>query len=390
MGVIKRRLKLNYILNHYDPFASTHFAHVTGLLAELAVQGCAVNLFVEKTSGPLPQLPGVRVRALRLRAPLVRHIELFLRLCLASLAGYKSTFIRISAPAAIVASICHSVSGGRAYLWQSGTTREFDLGQKWGWSRVHWVVRSAIPNYLARKICQRFVTGPEPMVDYYADSVGIDRRKIRLLYNDIDLEKWGKGEGCEIDRNFLEYFGIPRPSHVMLLVHRLSPVRQTPVYLEKLFFDLKREFGLDWVIVIAGDGEEKSTITGLADAAGVGSCCRFLGPVPNRELPVLYGLADLFINPSRAEGFPRVIIEAMASGLPIVTTDAGGTSALLGRLQAGWVADKDVPGDFSRLVMELLRNPEVMAELARENLLQVARFSTPAVARMYMDVLGEQ
>ncbi len=57
---------------------------------------------------------------------------------------------------------------------------------------------------------------------------------------------------------------------------------------------------------------------------------QLLGPVPNRDLPRLYATADAVVMPSYEEGFPRVLLEAMASGTPVVTTDAGGSVDVVG------------------------------------------------------------
>ncbi len=384
-----RSLKVNYILNHYSSRDSTHFAHVLALLQEMSLQGGRINLFVEKHEGEGPSIHGVQVHMLRCQKPVLRHIELFFRLAVAVRQGYRSTFIRITAPAAIVASVCHALLGGRAFLWQSGATHEFDWSRPWGVGKLKWIAGSAFPNFLARSLCQRFVTGPEAMVDYYANVVGIERKKIRLLYNDIDLTRWKQHDPVKRSERFFDHFGAEKPKHVLLLVHRLSPVRKTPMYLEPLFKELVRSFGSDWLLLVAGNGGELFVAEKMAKDAGVVECCRFLGAVPNKELPELYGLSDVFLNPSHAEGFPRVVIEAMASGLPIVTTDAGGTEQLFGSMQAAWVVNKDEPGQFASRVVSLLKNEGEMARLSQENLMVVSRYSTPTVAGMYAHVLGE-
>lgn len=382
-------VKFNYILNHYSPAASTHFAHVVALLREMAAQGCEINLIIEKSQAGGPSIDGVQVQLLRCQMPFLRHLELLIRLGQASFRGYRSTFVRIAAPAAIVASLCHLLLGGRAFLWQSGATHEFDWSRPWSWSKLRWVIGSAFPNYLARSLCQRFVTGPASMVDYYADVVGIAREKIRLLYNDVDLVRWKDAGDLDREEAFRQRFGVKRPAHVLLLVHRLSPVRRTPMYLGPLFSELARTFGRDWILLVAGGGSELPAVMQLATEAGVDGCCRFLGAVPNQDLPALYRLADVFLNPSHVEGFPRVVIEAMACGLPILTTDAGGTRELLGPRQVDWVVDRDAPDLFAERVVSLIADKEEMACLAQENLATVQRFSTPQVARMYAAVLGE-
>lgn len=72
---------------------------------------------------------------------------------------------------------------------------------------------------------------------------------------------------------------------------------------------------------ICGDGPLRGELESLTQELGVQDCVHFLGGVPNRDMPIVYSECDLFVLPSRAEGFPRSLLEAMASGLPVITTD---------------------------------------------------------------------
>lgn len=78
-------------------------------------------------------------------------------------------------------------------------------------------------------------------------------------------------------------------------------------------------------LVIAGDGEHRSALEHQATALGLdGDAVRFLGAIPRPEMVRWYRRADIFCLPSIYEGFPLAILEAMAAGLPVVTTTASG------------------------------------------------------------------
>ena len=81
----------------------------------------------------------------------------------------------------------------------------------------------------------------------------------------------------------------------------------------------------DLVYVVAGDGDDRARLEGLAHELGVSERVRFIGQVPDRDLPDLYRAADVFVMPSTGEGFGIVFLEALASGIPVIGGDSDGS-----------------------------------------------------------------
>jgi glycosyltransferase involved in cell wall biosynthesis len=381
--------KLIYILNAYSESDASHFTHILHLLEVMAEQGCEIVLLIEKP-GTLPKLknPSITVLGLRTKLPILRHVELFAMVAGLIRRGYHRTFVRIAAPASIMASLAHRLFGGRSFLWQSGTTQEHDWAQPRSMSKLKWWFSSHAPNWMARRLVHRFVTGPEAMVDYYADVVRVPREKITLLYNDIQIERFSSD--CRVDSRacFFEKHTLPSNTLVLLLVHRLSPVRRTLMYLEPMLKALaKMTPNRHWILIVAGGGSELEAAKALVQRLGLAIRVIFLGNVSNRDIPALYSVANIFVHPTYTEGFPRVLIEAMAAGLPIVTTDAGGTGQLLGPKQMDFVVNKNDPVEFARKTIELIDRNDQWPVLTMENKKGVQRFSTPAVAKMYLKEL---
>ena len=212
------------------------------------------------------------------------------------------------------------------------------------------------------------------MVSYYRRTYRLPAAKVALLYNDIDLSSVNAA---------VPVTQSSRPR--VLMVHRLSPVRETGRYFPALVESLGQfaSEGSSVILDVIGDGPERAELERMATRAGDGLHVRFLGALPNRKLHSHYASASLFVMPSYREGFPRVILEAMARGLPIAATDAGGTRDLVGPLQDRFVIDRDSPEALAAAVVSLLEQPALRATLSSENLEQVKRFSTPAVAAMY-------
>lgn len=78
------------------------------------------------------------------------------------------------------------------------------------------------------------------------------------------------------------------------------------------------------VYVIAGVGDQQSTLKALADSLGVNHFVQFLGNVARDELPSLYREADVFVMPSTGEGFGIVFLESLACGTPVIAGDSDG------------------------------------------------------------------
>lgn len=382
--------KLIYILNSYSATESSHFHHVLGLLEALAAQGIGIALVIEKAATtPTFSSKNIQVIALKNRFTILRLIELFIILCRLIRQGYTRTYIRIAAPAALTATLAHRLCGGAAFFWQSGTTLEYDADQPISLKKFKWYLSSHIPNTLARKYVHFFVTGPAFMIDYYARVGGVKREKIRLLYNDIDIERFAPaGDSSMRKAAFLSEHGLAPDTLLLLLVHRLSPVRRTQLYFPSCLSHLRDTGFLSRVaVMIAGEGPELPAIQAEVQALGMCDRCLFLGSVPNREIQLLYTLADIFLHPTYNEGFPRVVIEAMASSLPIVSTDAGGTRELMGEFQAKLIVSRDDSQAFALCLEKMIADPDLRQRLAQENRLYVENFSTASIATMYEEVL---
>ncbi len=130
--------------------------------------------------------------------------------------------------------------------------------------------------------------------------------------------------------------------------------------------------GIDLTATIVGDGKYKTELMEQAERIGMASRIRFAGHVlAGKPVRGFLDSADLFVLPSRTEGLPRALIEAMARGLPCIGSDVGGIPELL---------DKDdlVPaGDAGALaakIAEVLGDPARMEAMSRKNLEAVLEY----------------
>ena len=133
-------------------------------------------------------------------------------------------------------------------------------------------------------------------------------------------------------------------------------------------------------LVLAGGGPQRAALTRLARSLGVLASVRFAGPVDNAAMPALYQASDIVLNPSLADNMPNSVLEALACGVPVVSTNVGGIPALL---QDGVTALLVPPGDapaMAQAIVALLRDPARAQALAQAGLALAARHDWRTVA----------
>lgn len=133
-------------------------------------------------------------------------------------------------------------------------------------------------------------------------------------------------------------------------------------------------------LVLAGGGPQRAALARLARSLGVLDAVRFAGPVDNAAMPALFQASDIVLNPSLADNMPISVLEALACGVPVVSTNVGGIPALL---QDGVTALLVPPGDpaaMAHAIVALLRDPPRAQALVAAGLAHAATFGWPGIA----------
>jgi glycosyltransferase involved in cell wall biosynthesis len=149
----------------------------------------------------------------------------------------------------------------------------------------------------------------------------------------------------------------------------------------------------DTVLIIAGDGPCGPSLRRQAQMQGVEHLIRFPGHIPETEKPAWYNLADVFVLPSRLEGFGLVAAEAMACAKPVVASKAGALPEVVPDGEAGFLCEPDDPDAFAKAIAEILDNAELACAMAgeamkRANILFRWDRCAEEVARIYSAAIG--
>ena len=144
----------------------------------------------------------------------------------------------------------------------------------------------------------------------------------------------------------------------------------------------------DATLLIVGAGEEEGALKAYAARLGLGDCVRFLGPVPNDEVAVLQGGADLFVLSSVLEATPTVALEALACGTPVVSTDNPGGIELRETFgeDVEVVPKQDAPA-LAQAVLRFLSDPRRTRPRSEKSIEE--RFRLPGVLDRYLALYRE-
>jgi glycosyltransferase involved in cell wall biosynthesis len=179
-------------------------------------------------------------------------------------------------------------------------------------------------------------------------------------------------------------------AEVVSTVGRLTSIKQHRLFLEAVAAASRTRPRL--MALIAGDGELRDDLEAYARTLGINDRVRFLGW--RRDLSVIYGATDVFMLTSRNEGTPVALIEAMASGVPGVSTDVGGVKDVIDSADVGArVPDGDAAGLAAHIV-RYLADPDLRrrtGERARAAVL--GRYSLDRLVRdivaLYSELLDD-
>ena len=138
---------------------------------------------------------------------------------------------------------------------------------------------------------------------------------------------------------------------------------------------------------LVGTGDFEKDLKKMAESLGILDSVNFLGFVPQDEMPEIYRQADVFVLPSHNEGMSIALLEALASGLPVVVTDTGGTKELVEPGKNGFVvpwADVDELAESLELLLRDANLRQSMGAMSRE---KSRYFSWHEIARQNFDLI---
>lgn len=175
--------------------------------------------------------------------------------------------------------------------------------------------------------------------------IGAPGEKITVLRNGVDLDRFHETDR-EMARRALGLEGL-----VLASVGHLIGRKGHDLVIEALP-------GLpNATLLIVGDGPERASLAALARRLGVADRVTFLGRAPHEELADIYSAADMLVLASSREGWPNVLLEAMACGTPCIATNVWGSGEVIRSSRVGRLLDERSPRAIVKAVKSLSQDP---------------------------------
>ena len=191
----------------------------------------------------------------------------------------------------------------------------------------------------------------------------VPAEKVTVIYNGIDLRRFARPPSSEIEAHRAR-LGLSE-GRVLLCVGRLEPEKDHAQLL-RAFKKLLTKVN-DITLVLVGPGRLEAELRALASSLGIAERVRFAGQI-SPIAPIFY-LADVFVLCSWREGLPLVVLEAMASGVPMVLTSVGGIPEIVEHEKTGIL----VPARDESALAAALERVFVMSPTEREGMATAAR-----------------
>lgn len=214
------------------------------------------------------------------------------------------------------------------------------------------------------------VTVSENLAEYMSRAVGIPAKKISVVINGIDVERF------RVARDTSEQTGALRIG----IIARLAPVKDITTLVRAMAIVHQRN--PQTLLSIVGDGPERDILESLVNELGLTSVVTFHGF--RRDIPAVLEDMDIFTLSSQSEGTSITLLEAMASGKPVVVTEVGGNPAIVEQGVNGFLVPPGEPAMLAKALLQLAENPALRQSMAAANIRKVAeRYSIQAMARRY-------
>jgi len=222
--------------------------------------------------------------------------------------------------------------------------------------------------------CSATVAVGDQGADFLRDAVGVNSRKIHVIPGGVRLG------GTPITKNEARRtLGLKQDELIAVMVARLRP-EKNHLLLLRAFHKVSQDLPTAKLLLV-GDGTEHQAIEALIVQLGLTERVALLGA--RTDVACILAACDVFVLSSDSEALPISVMEAMASGLPVVATDVGDMKMLVHQGVTGWLVPAGDADAIAAALVELLRDTNKASEFGLRGRELAQEFSVAAMVRKY-------
>jgi L-malate glycosyltransferase len=219
-------------------------------------------------------------------------------------------------------------------------------------------------------LTRHVVTVSSRLSDYMNSVVRIPRSKILTIPNGIDVERFRSSRRMPCESDSLQVGTIAR----------LAPVKDIATLIRAMGIVHRYKPGM--CLIIVGDGPERSALEALVRQLDLLSVVAFRGY--ERDIPEILKDIDIFALSSLSEGTSITLLEAMASGKPVVVTNVGGNPEVVEEGVNGLLVPARDPDSLAKALLKIAGNPDLRRSMAEANINKIGKhYSVQSMVRLY-------
>ncbi|MDF1538841.1 MAG: glycosyltransferase family 4 protein [Candidatus Thorarchaeota archaeon] len=383
------------VLERFGEDAST-YRHLVDLANELGSLGLSVYILSANISRNYPQL-NRNVTVVRLRKPRSVLVEIpTTAISIAKAVDKYSLDIlygHIISKILLSTIIAGKLKSKKTVLWHCGLDNnerrtlqaKIRIGDLLGFERIRVMLLLKLIFVQSIKRASKLLTGTDEMKAVYSKLVGIPERNISVIPGFVDTNLFYPKEASHIRKKL----GYTTQEFVFVYVGRLSEQKGVRILIQAFAKASKNSFNVK-LLLIGGHSSDRQLeaqriryYRKLCSELGIANKVKFTGSISNRSIPEFLSASDVLVLPSKLEGFPRVLIEAMACGLPVLATKSLGNEEIVINGTTGILVKGGSAKEFARGMIQMTEDSNVdnMGESARNHAIE--NFGISVIASKY-------
>jgi len=233
-----------------------------------------------------------------------------------------------------------------------------------------WIFKNAISKIIIKN-AGAVITLTE---DMKKEMTKIYKRDISVIPNGLDIKKFNNLS----KENIRRVMNISNDEKIIIFVGRLHPVKGVEYLIEAM--EHIRQNDVKTKLIIVGDGTERERLEKLVKKFDLTKNVLFVGRISNEDIPKYMTLSDVLVLPSLKEGFPNILLEAMASGLPVIATNIGGISEIIKNGENGFLVEPKNSKAIAEKILSLFENNELCKIIIEKNQEDVKKYNWEDIA----------